>query len=610
MKIIYLGNWNLGYIVLDKLLQKGVPVSLVVTNYDKNDNDVYKNKVYDLACSCGISVYKTYKDILSLVNKGDIAFSIAYGSEIFKADILDKIKIYNFHPSYLPYYKGAAPIQWQIKNREKEWGMSCHEISVGIDTGSILKRDKYIINEEMVYEKVLDEYNKCFSNFILCNIVEIIRQTELGKEIEITDNDDLKENYKPRLHIPKDMWGCTLSKISEYLNQKRVLFFAGNRAELGIMFPVILEMSRVYYVDLIVSDTYFINGAQDLKEKENFINENKYRINIIKISVSNNNDIYYEALSSIYKKVFNYLRKQDQYQYKYAFALGDRIESLGFALAVFYGQVPLVHMAGGDIANVPYFDTNVRHCVSKIANIHLVFSEESKVILKQLGEEDARICNIGNPSFDYARMKLLFSADQIESEFHIGEQVCIIFTYHSGPLKTALKNLDEYKRCLNGVLDSKAGKIIITYPNHDPGSEEVIKYIDKMRNTDRIIIVKSLGTVKFHSIMNEYQTVIVGNSSSGLLETAYYMCPTLNIGDRQTDRMRGGNVVDVNVNQKEITDVLNQIIENYDDNRKRFTEYRTLYGDGRAAIKALDFLKEYNDVANEELIIKNFVKRI
>ena len=97
MKIIYLGNWNLGYIVLDKLLQKGVPVSLVVTNYDKNDNDVYKNKVYDLACSCGISVYKTYKDILSLVNKGDIAFSIAYGSEIFKADILDKIKIYNFH---------------------------------------------------------------------------------------------------------------------------------------------------------------------------------------------------------------------------------------------------------------------------------------------------------------------------------------------------------------------------------------------------------------------------------------------------------------------------------------------------------------------------------
>ena len=79
MKIIFLGNWNLGYIVLDKLLQKGVSVSLVVTNYDKNDNDVYKNKVYDLACLYGISVYKTYKDILSLVNEGDIAFSIAYG---------------------------------------------------------------------------------------------------------------------------------------------------------------------------------------------------------------------------------------------------------------------------------------------------------------------------------------------------------------------------------------------------------------------------------------------------------------------------------------------------------------------------------------------------
>lgn len=610
MKIIFLGNWNLGYITLDKLLQKGISISLVVTNFDKNDKDVYRNKVYDLACSHRIPAYKSYKDILSFINKGDIAFSIAYGNEIFKSDILDKLRIYNFHPSYLPYYKGASPIQWQIKNGEKEWGMSCHEVDTGIDTGDILKRDTYAINSQMTYERVLDEYNQYAADFILNTITEIVKKIESGEKIKVITNNNLEENYKPRLSIPKDMWGDTLSEISKYLNQKRALFFAGNRAELGIMFPVILEMSKVYYVDLIVSDTYFVNGVQDLKEKEEFIKRNKYRINIIKISVSGDSDIYFESLPNIYKKVFSYLKKQDQYQYKYAFVLGDRIESLGFALAVFYGKIPLVHMAGGDIANVPYFDTNIRHCISKMACIHLTFSEESKMTVKQLGEEDARICNIGNPSFDYACMQLLISAKQIENEFHIGNCVCAIFTYHSGPLKTDSENLAEYKKCLQGVLDSKAGKIIITYPNHDSGSEEVIKYINKMSNTNRITIVKSLGTIKFHSIMNEFRAVIVGNSSSGLLETSYYMCPALNIGDRQNDRIRGGNVTDVSANQKEITDALNKIIEKYDDNRKQYIEYKTLYGDGRAALKTLEFMKKYDDIPNEELIVKKFIKRL
>lgn len=610
MKIIFFGNWNLGYIVLDKLLRKEIPVSLVVTNYDKNDDDIYKNKVYDLASSCGIPVYETYKDILNFVDKGDIAFSAAYGSEIFKSDILDKIKIYNFHPSYLPYYKGAAPIQWQIKNREKEWGMSCHETSIGIDAGRILKRDTYAINEQMIYENVFDEYNKYFSGFIINNIIAIIRQTETGKEIETIDNNDLKENYKPRLYIPKDMWGCTLSEISEYLNQRRVLFFAGNRAELGIMFPVILEMSRVYYVDLMVSDTYFINGAQDLKDKEIFIKENKYRINIIKVSVGGNNDIYYESFPSIYKKVFHYLRKQDQYSYKYAFVLGDRIESLGFALAAFYGQVPLVHMSGGDTAEVPYFDNSVRHCISKLASIHLPFSEKSANVLKQMGEEEERICIIGNPSFDYERMNLTAAMETVDQEFHIGSRSCAVFTYHSGPLKSSVENLDEYKECLQGVLDSDIERIILTFPNHDPGSEKVLDFVGRIADTERVTVVKSMGTEKLQSLMKNFKTIIVGNSSMGLLETAYYMCPVLNIGDRQISRPRGRNVIDANPEKKNITDAINQMLKEYCSSREQFSKDKTLFGDGNAAVKTLEFLKRYDKVSNENLIVKKFVKRM
>lgn len=610
MKIIFMGNWNLGYIVLNKLLKNGTPVSLVVTNYDLDDDDVYRNRVYNQACQYGIAVYKSYKDILSCVDQGDIAFVVAYGNEIFREDILNKIKIYNFHSSYLPYYKGRSPIQWQIKNREEAWGMTCHEVDVGIDTGKIIKRDKYAVDVQMFYESALDEYNECFAGFIFNCMTEIIEKIKSGGIIRAIDNSNLREYYKPQLSIPKDMWNRKIDEISDYLNQNRVLFFAGNRAELGILFPIILEMSRFYYVDLLVLETYFISGLEDLKEKEDLIKKNNYRVNLIKMRVDGIADVYFSSLSSVYSKVFAHLKKQEQYPYKYALVLGDRIESLGFALAAFYGKVPLVHVAGGDIAEVPYFDNSVRHCISKLAHIHLPFSAESAMTLMQMGEEESKICVIGNPSFDYDRMGLTSSKEQIEEKFHIGNEFCVVFTYHAGPLKTSRENLMEYKECLQGVLDSTAGKIIVTFPNHDPGSEEVLDYVGGLIDTDRMIVEKSLGTQKLHSIMKNFKTIIAGNSSMGLLETAYYMCPALNIGDRQTDRGRAGNVKDVKAGRKDVAKALEQLMNEYDSMIRQFEKDRTLFGDGKAAVRALDFLKQYEDVPNDVLLVKRFVRRM
>ena len=609
MKIIFFGNWNIGYITLKRLLEQ-LTVIAVVTNYDQNDDDRYRNRVYDLACLHGVPVYKGYRDILDLAEEDTVGFSVAYGNEIFREDILSKIKIYNFHPSYLPRYKGPSPIQWQIRDRREEWGMSCHEVNSGIDTGQIVGRSHYAVNMELVYEKVLDDYNKCFSDFIYEHILEIIGKLDSQEAIETISNDNRKEYYYPRLLIPECMRNCTLYEIADYLNWKRVVFFAGNRAELGILLPLILEMSRFYYIDMMVADSYDINGAEDLQKKENYIKANHYAVNKIRLSVVDSHDPYFNALPNIYRKVFDYLKKQTAYPYKYAVVLGDRIESLGFALAAFYGKVPLVHVAGGDVSNIPYFDTSVRHCISKLAGFHLAFSDTSAETLEQLGEEEEKICNIGNPTFDYDRMHLLADREEIEREFHIGEKICVIFTYHSGPLKSEYENLKEYKECLKGILDSKAGKIIITYPNHDPGSTEVIRYLDQMVQSDRVVIVKSLGTAKLHAIMSGFKTIIAGNSSSGLLETSYYMCPALNIGDRQDDRARGGNVTDVKVDSRVIMNILNQEIEQYDIKKDQYLKYKNLYGDGRATEKAVRFLKKFEEIPNEKLIIKKFVKRV
>lgn len=610
MQIIYLGNWNVGFLALSKILDSGITVSLVVTDYDENDGDGYRNKVYELACIHHIPVFKRYKEILPYIEKDAMGFSVAYGKEIFKRDILERMKIYNFHPSYLPHYKGPSPIQWQIKEKEPAWGMACHLVDEGIDTGDIINRHQYVVNERESYIDNLDRYNKCFSEFIFRNIIDILDRCCRGLAIETMKNSNEVIDYKPRLSIPKSIWKDTLNEITEYLNLERVVFFAGNRAELGILFPIILEMSKMYYVDVLISDSYFTNGMDDLKEKQDYISTHDYRVAFAKILTNCTNDIYYDALPNTYKKVLQYLTKQKEYQYKYAIVLGDRIESFGFTLAAFYGQIPIVHLAGGDVANVPYYDTNVRHSISKLANLHLTFSKESKEVLLQLGEEEWRICNIGTPVFDYRRMGLLLSREEIADEFHIGEGVCIVFTYHAGPLKSETENLAEYIECLNGVLDSDASKIIVTYPNHDPGSAEILRFLERMMETKRISIVRSMGTSKLHTLMVHFKVIVVGNSSSGLTETSFYGCPAINIGDRQLDRIRGVNVTDAQVVRKEITDILNQMIGQYEGKRNEYIKYKNVFGDGNAALKALKFLDSYKNISNKELTTKKFIRRM
>ncbi len=611
MKIIFFGNWNLGYLALKKILERDIFVSYVVTNYDREDKDIYRNKVYDLACSFAIPVYKRYKDILPLISEDEaVGFSVAYGNEIFQQDILNKMKIYNFHASYLPYYKGRAPIQWQIKNKEEEWGMSCHEVDFGIDTGRIVNRSKFPVEMDMPYTEALDGYNESFSCFILDNAEEIITKMDAGGMDASISNEDSGEKYMPCLTVPKNLWNSKIKDVSDYFNRKRAVFFVGNRAELGILFPLVLEMSGLYYVDVLVYGSYFFNGGQDLEEKREYIKRNHYNVNFIILQAESRGDAYFNSLPDVYRKVFQYLRKQESYPYKYAIVLGDRIESLGFALAAFYGQVPLVHVAGGDIADVPYFDTNIRHCISKMACIHLPFHEECVKTLRQLGEEDSRICNMGNPSFDYGRLGLIASKEQLEREFHIGEGVCVVFIYHSGPYKSEEENLLEYKECLEGVLKSKAYRVIITYPNFDHGSAGIIRYLDAMTGNRRITVVKTLGTPKLHALMEGFKTVIAGNSSAGLLETPFYMCPVLNMGDRQKGRPRCGNVADVEIDAGEIAKRINGIIDHYEVIKKEFEKYKTSFGDGEAAKKAVKFLREYDEVPGKELNTKRFVRRI
>ncbi|MCF2643554.1 UDP-N-acetylglucosamine 2-epimerase (hydrolyzing) [Roseburia hominis] len=388
----------------------------------------------------------------------------------------------------------------------------------------------------------------------------------------------------------------------------RITIFSGNRAEFGILFPIIQNLSEDFEVDLILSGAHVLkkwNTREDIKKQ---IRKYNIKCNIVEIELVDEEDTYIHCLGEIYGRVISYY--EDRKNISLAIVLGDRIESFAFALASFYSQIPLIHLCGGDVVNVPNYDTNVRHSISKIANYHFVTSEQSKSILLQIGEETKRVFNIGNPSFDYDRLGLLPTISELEQKYSISTQDMIaIFTFHPASMKTAEENYNEFKCSLDAVVDSMVDKVIVTYPNNDPGYNLILDYIENLNRNSRILCIKSLGTNNYLALMKYFKSIIVGNSSSGLLETPLYCTPVINIGERQSERIRGCNVKDVKIDYNNIKFSVNEVVKKYNVLKTEYQKTQYIFGDGTAAIKAHQCIEQILKERKEDRLFKKFVIR-
>lgn len=388
---------------------------------------------------------------------------------------------------------------------------------------------------------------------------------------------------------------------------KRIAFFSGNRAEFGILFPIIAKIYKDYEIDIILSGAHVIKKWNTYIDVVKQLDAYNIKYNLYKVELPENDDVYRISLGVIYDWSLKYYKENNV---DYGVVLGDRVESYGFALGTFYSRIPLIHFCGGDVVDVSNFDTNVRHSITKIANYHMVTSDLSRSVVIQMGEEDRRVLNIGNPSFDYERMGMLTSKEKLAETYNISEDDNIgIVTIHPSADKTIDENFDDFKNALNGIVGSDLERIFITYPNNDPGSEKIVDYLKDLEQTERLKVINSFGTFNYLGMMNWFNTIIIGNSSSGLLETAYYMVPVVNIGERQKGRIRGNNVFDCSFNSEDINDRLNIIIKNYSSIKAENASGRYKFGDGNAARKVSDFLKSLDNVPLEEKLFKKFIVR-
>lgn len=224
--------------------------------------------------------------------------------------------------------------------------------------------------------------------------------------------------------------------------------------------------------------------------------------------------------------------------------LGDRLELLSAASAAVALRVPIAHIHGGE-SSEGVLDEQVRHAVSKLSHLHFTAAQPYRRRLLQMGEDPRRVFNVGAPGLEYIRKTNFLGRAELERRIGLPlSSPLALVTLHPGTLAQNGKP-DRTLESLLGAVDRADLRAVFTYANADAGGRSLNKRIESYvaRRKDRAAAVASLGQQGYLSLMRLCD-VVVGNSSSGIIETPALKRPTVNIGGRQDGRLRAPSVID------------------------------------------------------------------
>lgn len=313
---------------------------------------------------------------------------------------------------------------------------------------------------------------------------------------------------------------------------RRVALVTSTRAEYGIMYRLIDKLS----VDKDV-DFYLLVTGMHLSDKfgvtKNEITQPVYK----EIDIDIEKEPAYSLALAI-EKFYNVFR---EIKPDILVVLGDRFEIMGVVQAAMLNNIPVAHIHGGEITEGA-IDDAIRHSITKMSHLHFTSCEEYRKRVIQLGENPKRVFNIGSLGVENIKKFQLLSKTDLEESlgFNFTEKN-ILVTFHPVTLEGDVKK--QFNELLDALNDLKDTNIIITCPNADPGNDEIFELIQKFKFLNKnIYVYKSLGMRRYLSCL-KYVDMVVGNSSSGIIEVPSFKIPTINIGNRQKGRIQAESII-------------------------------------------------------------------
>lgn len=224
--------------------------------------------------------------------------------------------------------------------------------------------------------------------------------------------------------------------------------------------------------------------------------------------------------------------------------LGDRFEAWAVCAAALFARIPIAHLHGGE-ATEGLIDEAIRHGITKMSHLHFVATEDYRRRVIQLGEQPEHVFNVGAPGVESIHKLNLLDRTALEAElgFALGQQNALV-TFHPVTLETATAE-NQFGQLLATLADLPELHLIFTRANADTDGRVINKMIDDfvVQRPDSASVFSSLGQLRYLSAMQQVD-VVLGNSSSGIIEAPSFGVPTVNIGARQHGRVRAASVID------------------------------------------------------------------
>lgn len=377
--------------------------------------------------------------------------------------------------------------------------------------------------------------------------------------------------------------------------KRKIAVITGTRADYGIFYHVLKEIEKHESLELKL----IVCGMHLCPEYGMTINEiesDGFEISD-KFETILASDTGVAMAKSIGISIISMAQCFDRINPDLVLILGDRGEMLAAATAAIHMNIPVAHIHGGEVTGT--VDESVRHAITKLSHIHFPANEDSKQRILKLGESEENIFVVGAPGLDYIKKTHYLSRSEMLEKFDLKDDKIFLLTQH--PVTTE-RDLVEWqiRETLDAVVEL-GYQTIVSYPNSDNGGREIIKVIEEYKAKYPLLkVFKNLSQVEYLSFL-DIAEVMIGNSSSGIIEAPSFKLPVVNIGSRQGTRLRASNIIDVPQGKEAVIAGIKKAL--YDDNFKEQLENCTNpYGDGNASGKIAQILSEIK--IDRELIQK------
>jgi len=380
--------------------------------------------------------------------------------------------------------------------------------------------------------------------------------------------------------------------------KKKICVVTGSRAEYGILKNLIFEIkkSKKLKLQLLVTGMH-LTAQHGLTYKE--IIKDGLKITK-KLKISNSSDTSIAISNAISNGVKKFSKTFHSIKPDLVLILGDRFEVFSAAIAAMSERLPIGHIHGGETTEGA-IDEAMRHSITKMSHLHFVAAKKYKERVFQLGESNKRIYLVGGMGVDTINKTKFLEKKLLEKEINfIFKKRNIFVNYYPVTLeKNTSKN--QIKEITKALRIFKNEGIIFSMPNADHNNKviyrEIFNFVKKNKNAKAF---KSLGSLKYLSCL-KLVDVILGNSSSGLLEAPTLKIPTLNIGDRQKGRLKAKSVVDCPAKSQKIIYNLKKILNG--NKKNKYQNFKSPYGVPGASKKIVSILEKIN---YKKLLKKNF----